>query len=108
LVPIRNDRSRICLPANGQRCARLAEKGVGWIGEQAMRLMRAHRLKSELDTLLLTHEDLQLACVEPDRGETTMFVHGMMSFSANKEILSYGLESGRRVFDLEKSSKFLL
>jgi len=30
MVPIRNDRARICIPAPGGHCARLSEKGVGW------------------------------------------------------------------------------
>ena len=51
MVPIRNDRTRICIPAVGGGCARLSEKGVGWIGEQAMRLMRAHSLATAIAAL---------------------------------------------------------
>lgn len=51
-VPIRNDRSRLCLPLDGGHCARLAEKGVDWIGDQALRMLLAAKLEDTLETLL--------------------------------------------------------
>jgi len=38
LVPLYNGPTTLCLPLDGGHCASLAEKGVGWIGEQAVRI----------------------------------------------------------------------
>lgn len=97
MVPIRNDRARICIPALGGQCARLSEKGVGWIGDQAMRLMRAHSLKSAIDTLR-SNPRVELMHVEPGRDEMQLFMHSIMSFSTGRELLEYGRDSGRHFF----------
>jgi NTE family protein len=97
MVPIRNDRARICIPASGGRCARLSEKGVGWIGEQAMRLMRAHSLATAI-AALRSNPRVELLHIEPGRDEMQLFMHSIMSFSAGRELLEYGLDSGRAFF----------
>lgn len=97
MVPIRNDRARICIPAPGGHCARLSEKGVGWIGEQAMRLMRAHSLGSAIDALR-SNPRVELLHVEPGRDEMQLFMHSIMSFSTGRELLEYGRDSGRSFF----------
>jgi len=98
MVPIRNDRRRICIPSAEGHCARLSEKGVGWIGEQAMRLMRAHSLESALDSLRLTNPRVSLLHLEPSRDEMQLFMHSIMSFSASHELLAYGRDCGRHFF----------
>ena len=97
MVPIRNDRARICIPAGGGRCARLSEKGVGWIGEQAMRLMRAHSLATAI-AALRSNPRVELLHIEPGRDEMQLFMHSIMSFSAGRELLEYGRDSGRAFF----------
>jgi NTE family protein len=97
MVPIRNDRARICIPAGGGRCARLSEKGVGWIGEQAMRLMRAHSLATAI-AALRSNTRVELLHIEPGRDEMQLFMHSIMSFSAGRELLEYGRDSGRAFF----------
>jgi NTE family protein len=97
MVPIRNDRARICIPAVGGRCARLSEKGVGWIGEQAMRLMRAHSLATAI-AALRSNPRVELLHIEPGRDEMQLFMHSIMSFSAGRELLEYGRDSGRAFF----------
>jgi predicted acylesterase/phospholipase RssA len=97
MVPIRNDRARICIPTPGGHCARLSEKGVGWIGDQAMRLMRAHSLGSAIDALR-SNPRVELLHVEPGRDEMKLFMHSIMSFSTGRELLEYGRDSGRRFF----------
>jgi predicted acylesterase/phospholipase RssA len=98
MVPIRNDRSRICISAANGSCARFSEKGVGWIGEQAMRLMRAQSLTVAIERLRSAHPDVTLLHVEPRSDEMQLFMHSIMSFSANRELLAYGRECGRRFF----------
>jgi NTE family protein len=98
LVPIRNDRAGVCLPRGEGYCARLGEKGVGWIGEQTMRLMRAQCLISALEAVRLVHEDVRVILVEPGRDEIPMFMQTFMSFAGRKDLLTYGYETGRKFF----------
>jgi predicted acylesterase/phospholipase RssA len=98
MLPILNDRSRICIPASQGNCARLSEKGVGWIGEQATRLMRAKCPESAIDTLQLINPEASLIRIEPSRIAMHLFMHNMTSFSASRELLACGRECGRRHF----------
>ena len=98
MVPILNDRSRLCIPIAEGHCARLSEKGVGWIGDQAMRLMRAHPLEFAIDALRSSNPGVKLLHLEPGRDEIQLFMHSIMSFSAGRELLSYGQDSGRKFF----------
>jgi predicted acylesterase/phospholipase RssA len=98
MVPIHNDRQRVCLPRDGGKCARLSEEGVGWIGEQAFRLMRSVNAEASLKCLLQENPELRIATIQPDRHEMPMFMHNVMSFSANLELLEYGRQCGLRFF----------
>jgi len=96
LVPIYNDRSKLCLPLDGGRCARLAEKGMFWIGEQALRMLLAAKLEHALCTLRTRAPDLVLHAIQPARDEIPMFMHNVLSFTARKELLEYGRACGQR------------
>ena len=50
-VPIENDRSQVCLPTTHGYCARITEKGVGWVTSQAFRLLVAGRKSAALQQL---------------------------------------------------------
>jgi predicted acylesterase/phospholipase RssA len=96
MVPIRNDRTKLCLPLDGGHCARLSEKGVGWVGEQALRLLLAAKLDQALSALRAGHPDLVVRTIHPARDEMPMFMHNVMSFAARKELLAYGYACGQR------------
>jgi len=98
MVPIHNDRNRVCLPLDGGTCERLSEQGVGWIGEQTLRLMRAVNAETTLKCLSEQNPDLRIAQIQPDRHETPMFMHNAMSFETGTELLEYGRQSGLRFF----------
>ncbi len=98
MVPIRNDRSRMCIPTFDGHCARLSEKGVAWIGDQAMRLMRAHSLDSAIDSVRADPR-VSLLHLEPSRDEMQLFMHGIMSYSGGRELLEYGRDCGRSFFE---------
>ena len=98
LVPLENDRSRVCLPHDEGHCARIAEKGVGWIGDQAMRLLFSMEVSAARKALAARHPDVRLSVVSPARDEVPMFMTNVMSFSARREILAYGRESASRYF----------
>jgi predicted acylesterase/phospholipase RssA len=96
LVPIRNDRTKLCLPLDGGHCGRLSEKGVGWIGEQALRLLLATKLADTRAALLSRYPELVIHTIQPEPHELPMFMHSVMSFAARRELLTYGLDTGRR------------
>jgi hypothetical protein len=62
-----------------------------------MRLMRAQSLTVAIDGLRSVHPDITLLHVERS-DEMQLFMHSIMSFSANRELLAYGREFGRRFF----------
>ncbi|HWP67022.1 MAG TPA: patatin-like phospholipase family protein [Candidatus Limnocylindria bacterium] len=96
LIPMRNDRASLCLPLDGKQCARLAEKGVGWIADQSLRMLLAAKLADTLVALDLRYPDLVIHAVEPRADELPMFEHNPMSFAARRELLDYGYACGRR------------
>lgn len=96
LVPIHNDRTTLCLPLDDGHCARLAEKGVGWVGEQAFRMLLSARLADSIAALRSRHPDLAIHSIQPGHDELPMFMHNMMSFDARRELLVYGYQCGER------------
>lgn len=99
LVPLYNDRSKLCLPLDGGHCARLSEKGVGWIGEQALRMLLAAKLDYTLGALRAKYPDVRVFGIQPGRDEIPMFMHNVMSFAARKELLEYGRTCGQRAME---------
>jgi predicted acylesterase/phospholipase RssA len=96
-VPIENDRSRVCLPTTHGYCARITEKGVGWVASQAFRLLMAGRKSAALQQLRGAKEtEAEIYIIEPQGFETTMFMHNVMDFGARSEILNYGYHCGVR------------
>ena len=99
LVPIRNDRTKLCLPVAGGHCGRLAEKGVGWIGEQSLRMLLAAKLENTMWALQSTHPEIRIDAIQPAREEIPMFMHNVMSFAARRELLEYGVACGLRALE---------
>jgi hypothetical protein len=62
-----------------------------------MRLMRAHSLATAI-AALRSNPRVELLHIEPGRDEMQLFMHSIMSFSAGRELLEYGRDSGRTFF----------
>ncbi len=103
-VPIENDRSRVCLPTTRGHCARITEKGVGWVASQAFRLLVAGRKRAALQQYAQGTES-EIYVIEPHGFETTMFMHNIMDFSTRSEILHYGYQCGVR-FCQDRGAEF--
>jgi hypothetical protein len=86
----------LCLPVEDGHCARLAEKGVGWIGEQAFRMLLAARMDDSIAALRSRAPGLTVHAIQPARDELPMFMHSVMSFAARRELLAYGHQCGLR------------
>jgi len=103
-VPIENDRSRVCLPTTRGHCARITEKGIGWVASQAFRLLVAGRKRAALQQYAQGTES-EIYVIEPHGFEITMFMHNIMDFRTRSEILHYGYQCGVR-FLQERGAEF--
>ena len=96
LVPIRNDRGKVCFPLDAGGCARLSERGIGWIADQTLRMFLAAQLPAALAAVQARHPGLVVQSIEPFPDELPMFLHHAMSFDARRELLDYGYTCGQR------------
>lgn len=98
MVPIRNDRARICIPAPGGHCARAPIREGRWMDWGAGDASDAGPLLRSAIDALRSNPRVELLHVEPGRDEMQLFMHSIMSFSTGRELLEYGRDSGRRFF----------
>ncbi len=96
LVPIRNDRGKVCFPLDEGGCGRLRDRGMGWIADQTLRMCLAAQLPAALVAVQARHPGLVVQSIEPCPDELPMFLHHAMSFDARRELLDYGYACGQR------------
>ncbi len=89
-VPIENDQSKNCLPTFDGACGRLAEKGMGFINDQARRIETRTRFKFELERFRNEHPDIDYVVIQPQASDGFLFLHGVMEYDSRKSILNYG------------------
>src|SRR6266852_2684757 len=96
LVPIRNDRGKVCFALDEGGCARLRDRGIGWIADQTLRMLLAAQLPAALMAVQARYPGLVVQSIEPCPDELPMFLHHAMSFDARRELLDYGYACGQR------------
>jgi NTE family protein len=96
LVPIRNDRGKVCFPLDAGGCGRLSDRGIGWIADQTLRMFLAAQLPAALVAVQARYPGLVVQSIEPCPDELPMFLHHAMSFDARRELLDYGYACGQR------------
>jgi NTE family protein len=96
LVPIRNDRGKVCFPLDAGGCGRLSDRGIGWIADQTLRMFLAAQLPAALAAIQARYPGLVVQSIEPLPDELPMFLHHAMSFDARRELLDYGYACGQR------------
>jgi len=96
LVPIRNDRGKVCFPLDEGGCGRLRDRGIGWIADQTLRMCLAAQLPAALVAVQARYPGLVVQSIEPCPDELPMFLHHAMSFDARRELLDYGYACGQR------------
>jgi NTE family protein len=96
LVPIRNDRGKVCFPLDEGGCGRLGDRGIGWIADQTLRMLLAAQLPAEFVAIQARYPGIVVQSIEPLPDELPMFLHHAMSFDARRELLDYGYASGHR------------
>ena len=93
VVPIINDKTRVCLPTFYGQCGTLKEKGFTFIYEQANRISTATRIYLALRRYQAENPEINYLLIQPEPSDSLMFLHNVISFKARQEILKYGYES---------------
>ena len=93
LVPIHCERGRSDLPlaSTGEPCT-VADLGISFVSDQAIRILSRERLEGALTLLRRTRPDVDLLVLEPSRTDPLLFLNGPMSFQARSRILLHGYE----------------
>ncbi len=92
-VPVENDQTKVCLPTFHGKCARLAEKGMGFISDQARRIETTARFELGFERFKNEHPEVDYVVIQPNRSDGILFLHNVMDYDSRKAILNYGYYS---------------
>jgi len=95
IVPIQNDPSRVCIPSFSGGCARIAEKGISYVWDQAARINSHEKLEMVLAKLRVSHPWAKIVLVEPTGSDTVLFAQHILSYASRIQVLDYGYRSTR-------------
>jgi NTE family protein len=95
IVPIQNDQSRVCIPSFSGGCARIAEKGVSYVWDQAARINSHEKLEMVLAKLRVSHPWARIVLLEPTGSDTVLFAQHILSYASRIQVLDYGYRSTR-------------
>jgi NTE family protein len=95
IVPIQNDQGRVCIPSFAGGCARIAEKGISYVWDQAARINSHEKLEMILARLRVSHPWAKIVLVEPEPTDTVLFAQHILSYASRVQILDYGYRSTR-------------
>ncbi len=93
LLNISNDQSSVCIPRRDGKCAKISEKGMSFIQDQASRIETRVRLDGEIRRLQVEYPQVKIYRIEPSSSEVMMFLHPTMSYTEREQILRYGYTS---------------
>ena len=90
MVPIRTEVDVKDVPTGHGKRSRIRDKGLLWVNNQSWRLVTQARLQRGLERYREAHPEIQVLLHEPERSDTTMFLHSPMNFAARRMILEHG------------------
>lgn len=93
VVPVLNDRTKVCLPTFYGHCGGLKEKGFTFIYDQANRISTATRIYLGFKRYRAEHPDKDFLVVQPDSTDALMFLYNVINLAARLEVLNYGYVS---------------
>ena len=92
-VPIDNDLERICLPSLSYgKCSTIADLGIAFAWEQAMRIQTKEKLEMALDGYRYRHPEVDILLIEPGSEEAMLFFQSPMNHEARQHIMNYGYD----------------
>lgn len=95
IVPILNDQSRVCIPTFSGSCARIAEKGISYVWDQAARINSHEKLEMGIGRLRVSHPWARIVVVEPTGSDTVLFAQHILSYASRIQVLDYGYRATR-------------
>lgn len=87
IVPIHNDTT------HGALGGHLANKGVTYVLDQALRIMLHGRMQYGLERYQLEHPDVDILLIEPQHDDLQMFSFNIMRMSARRLVAQHGYRS---------------
>jgi NTE family protein len=93
IVPVINDKTKVCLPTFYGSCGSLKEKGFTFIYDQATRISTATRIYLAMRRYQAEHPDKDFLLIQPDPSDNLMFLYNVINMAARLEILNYGYVS---------------
>jgi predicted acylesterase/phospholipase RssA len=93
LVNISNDQEAVCIPRRDGKAARIREKGMSFIHDQASRIETRVRLDGEIRRYQAEFPEVTMYRIEPSSSEVILFLHNMMSVQEREAVLRYGYTS---------------
>ncbi|MFQ5602280.1 MAG: patatin-like phospholipase family protein [bacterium] len=92
-VPFENDLSMVCLPTFDGECARLSQKGMGFISDQARRIETKTRFDLGFERFKNDHPEVDFLVIQPKSSDSLLFIRSVMDFESRKIVLNYGYNS---------------
>jgi len=92
IVPYLND------TAGGPLRGHLSNHGVGWVLDQAMRIMLHGRMQYGLERYRREHPEVDILLIEPTRDDVRMFGYNIMRYSARRVVAEHGYHTALATF----------
>lgn len=93
VLPIYNDREKLCFPSFHGRCVGLKEKGMSWIFDQALRTSTMTRIYMSLKRYEAEYPEKDYMMLQPEPEDSVMYFSNVINLKAKLEVLQYGYAS---------------
>jgi predicted acylesterase/phospholipase RssA len=93
VLPIRNEEGVVCIPTFSGMCARLREKGVTFVVDQAQRISSRERFKLALEHVRARAPEAVVVVIEPDPRDSVLFMENILNYGSRVAMLHYGYRS---------------
>ena len=93
VIPIRNDKGLMRIPTFTGHCARLRDKGVTFIVDQAQRISYRQRFLLGLERVRARCPEARLLVIEPPLDDSALFMENILNYGSRVAMLEYGYRS---------------
>jgi predicted acylesterase/phospholipase RssA len=93
VLPIRNEEGVVCIPTFTGLCARLREKGVTFVVDQAQRIGARERFRLGLEHVRARAPEAVVTVIEPDPRDSVLFMENILNYGSRVAMLHYGYRS---------------
>lgn len=97
IMPLVNDRTKVCITSFSGGCAGIKDKGMSFIFDQAMRANTFTRIYMSIKRYQAEYPSKDFLMIQPDPTEAVMFQSNVINMTAKLEVLHYGYISTVRM-----------